>query len=90
MPYLFLILALLVNPAEARDYSSGIRQAERSCQIEQSSQLRNRNGTPSCNRVKHLREMQRLQVEADVARQTGQKMPDHTKTDIRIYQGRHW
>ena len=48
MPYLFLILALLVNPAEARDYSSGIRQAERSCQIEQSSQLRNRNGTPSC------------------------------------------
>lgn len=80
---LFVITAMiLMEPAMARDYSYQIRQAQRSCEIEKTSMLRDRHGTPSCQRVRDLIELQRLEIEARVSRQTGQPMPDRTMVII--------
>ena len=79
---------LLAGTSQARDYSYDIEQAQRACSIEQSSQLRERNGTPSCAKVGQLIQLQqmekdseaqreRLQTEAEVSRETGQPMPSH-------------
>ncbi len=89
-----LICALVASSScLARDYSYDIEQAQRACSIEQTSQLRERNGTPSCDKVNQLIQLQqlekksqaeheRLQTEAEVSRETGQPMPSHSYTDV--------
>jgi hypothetical protein len=80
---LALILSVIsIEFAMAKDYTHEIEQAQRSCKNEQMSLLSSRNGTPSCQRVQNLIELQRLQTEASVSRQTGQPMPNHYTTQI--------
>lgn len=89
-----LLCTLLVSTAGlARDYHYEIEQAQRACAIEQGSQLKDRNGTPSCAKVSQLIQMQqmeqnadaqreRLKTEAEVSRETGQPMPSHNFTTV--------
>lgn len=65
--------------SSAPDYSRQIDDAQRACSQEQRSMLRDRQGTPSCRKVKDLLALQRLQTEASVSRETGQPMPDHVE-----------
>jgi hypothetical protein len=78
----FIAFILSIGPAMAMDYTTQISQAQRACEIEQISMLRDRHGTPSCQRVQDLIALQRLQVEAQVSRETGQPMPSHNTTTI--------
>jgi hypothetical protein len=90
----FLICGLLFSIAsEARDYTYDIEQAQRACSIERSSQLRERKGTPSCEKVNQLIQLQqmeknsdaereRLKTEAEVSRETGQPMPSHNYSNV--------
>lgn len=57
-------LALITALPIPAKYRWDIERAERSCEIEQNSLLRERNGTPSCNR---LRELMRLQRDFEAA-----------------------
>ena len=90
---LLICSLLLSSTCLARDYTSDIESAQRACSIEQKSQLRPRNGTPSCDKVNQLIQMQqmeknsdaqreRLHTEADVSRETGQPMPSHSFTEV--------
>jgi hypothetical protein len=79
---IFIALILYIESAMAMDYTYQIRQAQRACKVEQISMLRDRHGTPSCQKVQDLIALQRLQVEAQVSRETGQPMPSHNTTTI--------
>lgn len=54
------ILSLLIIsfPASAK-YRWDIEKAERSCELQQNSILRDRNGTPACDRLRELNRLQR-------------------------------
>lgn len=50
----FLTLCFCLPPAFAGKYNLDIQRAERSCQLQQNSLLRDREGTPACDRLEQL------------------------------------
>lgn len=67
-----IVLAVLSLPALAWVTPQEIAQAERACQLESSSMLKDRNGTPSCGRVKELYRQQRLETRAQMQHEYNQ------------------
>ncbi len=80
---LWLVLGVLsATTAIARDYSGEIRSLQRSCNNQRGSLLYDRNGAPACDQIDQLIKLQRLEIEAQVARETKQPMPSHTDINI--------
>lgn len=59
-----------------RNYTTEIENAQRACANEQRSIAYKRMGAPSCEKASQLIQLQRLETEAQVSRETGQRMPD--------------
>lgn len=60
MKYLLFIFAILFSlPVMADKYHLEIKRAQRSCELQRSSLLREREGTPACDTVRQLRRQQR-------------------------------
>jgi hypothetical protein len=60
MKYGLMVLALLASVVvQARDYSYEIEKAQRSCEIQRGSIMRDRNGTPACSQLDQLYRLQR-------------------------------
>lgn len=86
---LVAVMSLLVfSTSAAADYSYEIEQAQRDCRLESGSSMRN-GATPSCEKVKELIKLQRLETEAEVSRETRQPMPSHNETNININNNRY-
>lgn len=86
-----IILALIMLaaiPASAK-YRWEIERAERSCELEQNSLLRERNGTPSCNRLRELNKMQREFDRAQRANNYRAERREERENRVRQYENRN-
>lgn len=55
---LIIIASLLISSSVSAKYRWDIEKAERSCQLQKNSILKDKNGTPACDNLRELRMMQ--------------------------------